>query len=136
MGAKKLQPHSNAIWALARRQHWVVTRAQLLERGLGSRAIRHRLRTGRLHPLRRGVYAVGRADVDSHGRWMAAVLACGPLALLSHESAAALLRISQEKPGPIDSWSRTTSRGGAPASAFTGGRASVRRATGRSEAQP
>jgi len=102
MGAKKLQPQSSAIWGLARRQHWVVTRAQLLELGLGSKAIRHRLRTGRLHPLMRGVYAVGRAEIDSHGRWMAAVLACGPLALLSHESAAALLRIRKKKPGPID----------------------------------
>jgi hypothetical protein len=102
MGDKKLQPQSSAIWALAREQHWVVTRAQLLELGLGSKAIRHRLRIGRLHPLMRGVYAVGRAEVDSHGRWMAAVLACGPFALLSHHSAAALLRIRKERPGPID----------------------------------
>jgi very-short-patch-repair endonuclease len=102
MGAKKLQPRSGAIWALARRQHWVVTRAQLMELGLGSKAIRHRLWIGRLHPVMRGVYAVGRAEIDSRGRWMAAILACGPHALLSHHSAAALLRIRKERPGPVD----------------------------------
>jgi very-short-patch-repair endonuclease len=102
MGAKKLQPRSGDAWALARKQHWVVTRAQLMELGLGSKAIRHRLRTGRLRPVMRGVYAVGRPDIDSRGRWMAAVLACGPYALLSHHSAAALLRIREERPGPVD----------------------------------
>jgi very-short-patch-repair endonuclease len=68
----------------------VVSRSQLLELGLTSKAIAHRIGTGRLHPLRRGVYAVGRQDVDQRGRWMAAVLSCGPEALLSHRSAAAL----------------------------------------------
>lgn len=58
--------------------------------GLTPKAIAHRLRTGRLHPLRRGVYAVGRPDVGQRGRWMAAVLSCGPAALLSHRSAAVL----------------------------------------------
>ena len=80
----------------------MVTRAQLTELGLSPEAIRHRLRTGRLRRIMRGVYAVGRPDLDSHGRWMAAVLACGPRALLSHHSAAALLRIRTEGPGSID----------------------------------
>lgn len=102
MGTKKLQPWSGEVWRLARSQHWVITRAQLLELGLGSEAIRHRLRTGRLRPVMRGVYAVGRLAIDSHGRWMAAVLACGPHALLSHHSAAALMGIRPEMPGPID----------------------------------
>jgi very-short-patch-repair endonuclease len=68
----------------------VVTRAQLLERGLTEKAIAHRLRVGRLHRLWRGVYAVGRPEVSQRGWWMAAVLSCGPRALLSHRSAAAL----------------------------------------------
>jgi very-short-patch-repair endonuclease len=102
MGAKKLQPWSADAWELARKQHWVVTRAQLMGLGLGSKAIRHRLRNGRLHPVMRGVYAVGRPEVDSRGRWMAAVLACGPHAFLSHHSAAALLGIRDERPGPIE----------------------------------
>jgi very-short-patch-repair endonuclease len=73
-----------------------------MQLGLGPKAIRHRLRIGRLHRVMRGVYAVGRPQVDSRGRWMAAVLACGPHALLSHHSAAALLGIRDERPGPID----------------------------------
>jgi very-short-patch-repair endonuclease len=77
-------------WALAERQHGVVARTQLLELGLSSRAIEHRISRGRLHPVWRGVYAIGRPRLTVHGRWMAAVLSCGPDAALSHESAAAL----------------------------------------------
>jgi very-short-patch-repair endonuclease len=102
MGTKKLQPWSREVWELAGKQHSVVTRAQLMERGLGAEAIRHRLRNGRLHRVMRGVYVVGRPAIDSRGRWMAAVLACGPDAFLSHHSAAALLGIRPEKRGPID----------------------------------
>jgi len=58
--------------------------------GLTSKAVAHRIRAGRLHPLWRGVYAVGRPQVGQRGRWMAAVLSCGAHALLSHHSAAAL----------------------------------------------
>jgi len=76
-------------------QHGVVTRAQLIERGLSAKAIAHRVRSGRLHRLGRGVYAVGRPDVGQYGRWMAAVLSCGPEALLSHRSAAALWGIAK-----------------------------------------
>src|SRR2546430_8162163 len=44
-------------------------------------------------PEWRGVYAIGRPQLTVHGRWMAAVLSCGPEAVLSHESAAALWEI-------------------------------------------
>ncbi len=83
------------LWELVRSQHGVVTRGQLLERGLAPKAVAHRVRTGRLHPLRRGVYAVGRPDVGRRGHWMAAVLSCGPAALLSHRSAAVLWGLAQ-----------------------------------------
>jgi very-short-patch-repair endonuclease len=76
-----------------RRQHGVVARWQLLERGYNTDAINHRIETKWLHPIFRGVYAVGRPDVGRHGLWMAAVLACGPSAVISHESAAALWSI-------------------------------------------
>lgn len=64
--------------------------AQLVDLGLSKKAIRHRVLRGRLHPVLRGVYAVGRPEIDRRGRWMAAVLACGPTAVLSHLSAAEL----------------------------------------------
>ncbi|HET9675950.1 MAG TPA: type IV toxin-antitoxin system AbiEi family antitoxin domain-containing protein [Solirubrobacterales bacterium] len=75
---------------LARRQHGVVSRTQLIELGLGEDAIEHRLTHGRLHRLHPGVYAVGHRGVSREGWWMAAVLASGPDALLSHHTAAAL----------------------------------------------
>ena len=77
-------------WVLTRQQHGVVTRRQLLSLGFTPGAIRHRLAEGRLHRVWRGVYAVGRPELGRHGRWMAAVLACGEGAALSHESAVEL----------------------------------------------
>lgn len=91
-----------AIWDLVRRQHGVVARRQLLELGLGPRRIERRIASGRLHPVWRGVYAVGRPLLDRRGRWMAAVLACGPDAVLSHGSAAALWGFGTERGGLID----------------------------------
>jgi len=82
---------------MVRRQHGVIARWQLLDLGFTAAAIRHRLRTGRLRRVHRGVYAVGRPELTQNGRWMAAVLACGPGAALSHGSAAALWEI--RKPG-------------------------------------
>jgi REase_MTES_1575/Transcriptional regulator, AbiEi antitoxin len=79
-----------AIGRLAEAQHGVVTRAQLSELGLGSRAIDYRLERGLLRPVHRGVYTIGHGLLSQHGRWMAAVLACGPEAVLSHRAAAAL----------------------------------------------
>src|SRR5215210_1677909 len=82
-----------AIAALAERQHGVVAREQLVDLGLGRGAIGHRLACGRLHPVHRGVYAAGHRVLSQEGRWMAAVLAAGAGAVLSHRSAAALWRI-------------------------------------------
>jgi very-short-patch-repair endonuclease len=90
------------VWELAARQHGVVARAQLLALGVSRNAIEHRLATGRLYLLWRGVYAVGRPQVTRQGRWMAVVLACGPGAVLSHGSAAALWEIGGERRGEID----------------------------------
>lgn len=78
------------IAEVAGRQHGVVARAQLSALGLGRRAIDYRLEIGRLHLLYRGVYAVGHRVLSFEGRWMAAVLAGGDRAALSHRSAAAL----------------------------------------------
>ncbi|MBM3668154.1 MAG: DUF559 domain-containing protein [Actinobacteria bacterium] len=78
----------SSVWGLARVQHGVVTRAQLVECGLSGEAIEHRIRTRRLHRVHHCVYAVGRPQLTREGRWLAAVLACGPGAVLSHLSAA------------------------------------------------
>lgn len=91
-----------AIWALVREQHGAIARRQLLELGLSRRRIERRIASGRLHPVWRGVYAVGRPLLGRRGRWMAAVLACGPGAALSHGSAADLWGFGSEQRGPID----------------------------------
>jgi hypothetical protein len=87
----------------------VITRGQLICLGFTPKAIKHRVRTGRLHPILRGVYAVGRSQLTREGRWMAIVLACGPEAVLSHRSAAALWGFGNEHPHYIDVSVRRTS---------------------------
>ncbi len=80
----------------------MVARWQLLDLGLRADAIKHRVARGRLHPVMRGVYAVGRPEISRYGRWMAAVLSCGPdpngapAAALSHRSSAALWGIAAD----------------------------------------
>jgi very-short-patch-repair endonuclease len=73
-----------------------VTRTQLLAHGLTASAIKQRIARGRLYPVRRGIYAVGRPELTRYGRWMAAVLSCAPDAALSHRSAGALWEITRE----------------------------------------
>jgi very-short-patch-repair endonuclease len=77
------------IARLAERQGGIVSHAQLRGLGLSRAAIHRRVQTGRLHPRYRGVYAVGHGRVGPEGLLWAAVLACGPGAVVSHLSAAA-----------------------------------------------
>ncbi len=93
---------SKRAWELAGRQHGIVARRQLLGLGFNSREIEHRIDRGRLHVVARGVYAVGWPQLTQRRRWMAAVLACGEGAALSHRSAAALWGICKERQGRID----------------------------------
>jgi very-short-patch-repair endonuclease len=101
MGQKRVQWDAESAWMLADRQHGVVCRAQLLELGLSSDSIHHRLTNGRLHAIHAGVYAVGRPRITRQAAWMAAVLACGPQAVLSHASAGALWGVCPPR-GPIE----------------------------------
>ena len=78
------------IAELATRQHGVVARAQLLAAAVSRDQIDWRRRNNRLHEAHRGVYLVGHTVPTQHGRDMAALLACGEGAVLSHRSAAAL----------------------------------------------
>lgn len=70
--------------------------------GYSRREIHRRSDQGHLHPLYRGVYAVGHKRLTVRGRWMAAVLACGPEAVLSHRAAIALYDLRPIPGGPID----------------------------------
>jgi hypothetical protein len=108
---------SKQAWGLAGRQHGVLARRQLLALGFGPRAVEHRIARGRLHPVARGIYAVGWPHLDARRRWAAAVLVgaagdratpsptqpyLGNGAALSHRSAAALWGIGREPRGRID----------------------------------
>jgi hypothetical protein len=103
MAREILETRSRRAWELAGRQHGVVSRSQLLALGFSEEAIEHRLKRGRLHRSAvRGVYLVGWPRSTNERRWMAAVLACGTEALLSHRSAAALWGFGVEHPDYIE----------------------------------
>jgi hypothetical protein len=87
---------------LARRQYGVVSIRQLTgPLGYSRNAVAHAVQAGRLHRLHRGVFAVGHTCIPPHGECLAAVLASGPRALLSHLSAAWLWDISSAPPAPF-----------------------------------
>jgi very-short-patch-repair endonuclease len=84
--------------ALAGRQHGVVSVAQLRELGFTKHAVRRRVESKRLQRLHPGVYAVGHDALTPDSRRLAAVLACGPGALLSHRAAGALQNLLPSSP--------------------------------------
>lgn len=71
-----------------RRQSGFITRRQLLALGVTAKTVDGRLRSGRYVAVYNGVYSEGVPRLDPIGRATAAVLACGPEAVLSHGSAA------------------------------------------------
>jgi very-short-patch-repair endonuclease len=91
-----------AIAAIAEAQYGLITRDQLFGLGLDDDAIGYRLAIGRLHRIHRGVYAVGHRRLPRHGYWLAAVLAAGEGAVLSHGSAAELWKLRTTKAPEID----------------------------------
>jgi Transcriptional regulator, AbiEi antitoxin len=101
VGMRRFRSTADAqIAAIATRQHGVVTVEQLREAGLDEAAVRRRVQAGRLHRLHRGVYAVGHRSLSWRGRWLAAVLAAGEGAVLSHSSAAGLWEYLRPIHGP------------------------------------
>ena len=80
----------------------MVTRDQLIASGVGTRGISDWVQRGRLHRLHRGIYAYGHDRLRVEGRWLAAVLACGPAAVLSHGTAARMWEIRQSNSALID----------------------------------
>lgn len=90
-----------AVARIAGRQYGIVTVAQLREAGIDKSAVSRRVEAGRLHRVYRGVYTAGHGALGHRGRWMAAVLACGEDAVLSHGSAAALWGLLRPIDGPV-----------------------------------
>ena len=99
MERKNAQP---PLVEVARRQCGVVTRAQLAAAGLTDKGVAELVQRGRLIRLHRGVYAVGHDRLRLEGRWLAAVMACGPGAVLSHSDAARLWELRQSNSALID----------------------------------
>lgn len=100
MGTKTL-PRGQELAALAHRQHGVVSIRQLRRLGYSHSSVRRAVASGQLHRLHHGVFAVGHTNLSLHGRCLAAVLAGGPKALLSHYSAGWLLELISTRPVPV-----------------------------------
>jgi hypothetical protein len=80
--------------ALATEQDAVLAGTQLRELGFSRDQVAARVSNRRLYRVHQGVYSIVHpSKLSAHGRWRAAVYACGPGAVLSHRSAAALLGI-------------------------------------------
>jgi len=111
-GSRSKRPHTGRFahdtpleWLiahLAMAQHGVVALWQLMQLGLTASAVRNRVAAGRLHRVHAGVYAVGHARLTRDGWYMAALLACGNDAALSHRSAAAKRELRPSTRGLID----------------------------------
>lgn len=91
-----------AVADLSAAQDGVLTTQDLLALGLSRAAIQNRSARGSLHRLYPGVYAVGDPLLSLRGRWLAAVRACGPGAVLSHRDAAMLLGLMRSSRPRID----------------------------------
>ena len=87
---------------LAAAQHGTVARQQLLALGLTRDMSQDRITAGRFHRIHRGIYAVDHRKLTLKGHWMAAVLACGPDALLSHRFALAVWEVQAAESGLIE----------------------------------
>jgi hypothetical protein len=106
-------PPDLALAKLAGRQWGVVSLAQLQAVGIGRSGVTRRVQAGRLRRVHRSVYAVGGAVLPREGRWLAAVMAAGPGAVLSHVSAAVHWNLLNYEP-PRPEVTAPASRRGAP----------------------
>jgi very-short-patch-repair endonuclease len=87
---------------IAARQRTIVAAEQLAACGVGKRAVKHRIATGRLHVVFRGVYSVGCGELPPLAREQAALLACGEGAFLSHHSAAFFWGLRARAPAEVE----------------------------------
>ncbi len=102
------------VAALAGEQGGVVAYRQLVALGYSSSAIARAVQAGRLHRVFRGVYAVGHVALTREGRWLSAVLACGPGAFVSRRSAGALLELRPNSRAVVDVTTTHRDRAGQP----------------------
>jgi very-short-patch-repair endonuclease len=98
----RLAQREARLWKLSARQHGVVARKQMRFLGMTEDMIDHAVAAGRLHRVFRNAYALGRSPTNEHSRLMAAVLACGKGAVVSHRSAGGLLGLLDRGPAVID----------------------------------
>jgi very-short-patch-repair endonuclease len=109
------RPEPSTIWTVqARRrlgrqiaeisegQQGAISLQQLRTIGLSGSAVRSRVEEGSLHSVHEGVYGVGQPLLTTKGRLMAAVLACGETAVVSHRTAAWLWGIRETDNASID----------------------------------
>jgi very-short-patch-repair endonuclease len=82
-------------------QDGAISAAQIRAAGLGARVIERRLRAGWLQRVHRGVYLVGPV-AGPLAREHAALLACGPCAVVSHRSAAAVWKLAAAGESDVD----------------------------------
>jgi hypothetical protein len=95
-------PLEAQIAEVASRQHGIIALRQLVALGLSGSAVRHRASVGRLHRRHDGVFSVGHTALTAKSHLMAAVLACGDEAALSHRSAACHLGLRDDNRSIID----------------------------------
>jgi very-short-patch-repair endonuclease len=107
---RKVRTVEQKVAAIARRQHGVVTREQLLDAGVSGKEIERRLEKGALLRVHRGVYRVGHRAPSIEARYMAAVLACGDGALLCGRAAAHLWGLIKGSAPPPEVFAPTERR--------------------------
>ncbi|MCW3013977.1 MAG: hypothetical protein JWO02_1069 [Solirubrobacterales bacterium] len=98
MRALGLTDTDTRLLTVANGQFGLLRHAQLVAHGLSRSGIARRLAAGRLTRVHDLVYAFGHTALRDEGRWLAALWACGPDAVLSHETGAAYHRWRTEDP--------------------------------------
>jgi hypothetical protein len=97
---------SQGVWwqvaRVARTQLGVISRQQLRELGFSDSSIDDAAARGHLHPVFRSVFGVGYGPLGIHARLLAATIACGEGSVVSHGTAAWLLRLRDRRPYDVD----------------------------------
>ncbi len=101
-GKSARRRRNRSLSEIAAVQHGVISLGQAVEIGLTERTLQDRVEAGLMYRIHWGVYLVGYRSLTRERRFMAAVLACGPEAVLSHRSAAVLWGFLERESTLID----------------------------------